>query len=50
MVGINIAVYCGASTGNNENFALAAKELASWITQNGHTLVYGGGRAGLMGL
>ena len=50
VVGMKIAVYCGASLGNNENFALAAKELATWITQNGHTLVYGGGKAGLMGV
>ena len=50
MVGINIAVYCGASVGNNENFSLAAKELAAWITQQGHTLVYGGGKVGLMGV
>ena len=50
MIDINIAVYCGASPGNNENFAFAAMQLASWITQNGHTLVYGGGRAGLMGI
>ncbi len=47
---MNIAVYCGSSVGNNENFALAAKELATWITQNGHTLVYGGGKVGLMGV
>lgn len=47
---MNIAVYCGASVGNNEKFALAARELATWITENGHTLVYGGGKVGLMGV
>lgn len=50
VVAMKIAVYCGASVGNNENFTLAAKKLATWITQNGHTLVYGGGKAGLMGV
>lgn len=47
---MNISVYCGASLGNNELYVKAAKSLGKWIADNGHTLVYGGGKAGLMGV
>lgn len=47
---MHITVYCGASLGNNLQHQLAAEQLGKWIAENGHTLVYGGGRAGLMGL
>lgn len=47
---MNIAVYCGASLGTNELYVEAARSLGKWIAQNGHTLVYGGGKAGLMGV
>jgi len=47
---LNIAVYCGASLGNNDLFVEAAKSLGKWIAENGYTLVYGGGKAGLMGV
>lgn len=47
---MNISVYCGASLGNNEVYIEAAKALGKWIADNGHTLVYGGGKAGLMGV
>ena len=47
---MNISVYCGASLGNNELYVEAAKSLGKWIAENGHTLVYGGGKAGLMGV
>lgn len=47
---MNIVVYCGASVGNHEIFVEAAKSLARWIAKNGHTLIYGGGKAGLMGV
>jgi len=50
MRALNIAVYCGASLGNKPLFVEAAKELGRWIAENGHTLVYGGGKAGLMGV
>lgn len=46
---MNIAVYCGSSSGNNPRFIEAAKELGTWIGKNGHTLVYGGASKGLMG-
>ncbi|QCR34301.1 TIGR00730 family Rossman fold protein [Lysinibacillus sp. SGAir0095] len=47
---MNISVYCGASLGNNYLYEDAAKSLGKWIAENGHTLVYGGGKAGLMGV
>lgn len=47
---MNITVYCGASLGNNPQHQLATEQLGKWIVERGHTLIYGGGRAGLMGL
>ncbi len=46
---MNIAVYCGSSAGNDENYVESAKKLARWIGQSGNTLVYGGASKGLMG-
>ncbi|VEU80818.1 LOG family protein [Haploplasma axanthum] len=47
---MKIAVYCGANSGDNEIYAKKAFELGKWIGENNHTLVYGGGKRGLMGL
>jgi len=47
---MKIAVYCGASVGNEPSFATAAQELGQWIASRQNTLVYGGGKAGLMGV
>ncbi len=46
---MNIAVYLGASKGNNPAFEKAIRQLGNWIAENGHTLVYGGSKTGLMG-
>lgn len=46
---MNITVYCGASLGNDPKYQAVAVKIGQWIAQNKHTLVYGGGRAGLMG-
>lgn len=46
---MNIAVYCGSSSGNKEAYTIGAVALGVWIAENGHTLVYGGARGGLMG-
>ena len=46
---MNITVYLGASSGNDDKFQIAIRELGNWIGENGHTLVYGGSKAGLMG-
>lgn len=47
---MRIAVYCGASLGHCEVYQQATIELAKWLVAQQHQLVYGGGRAGLMGL
>lgn len=46
---MKITVYLGASLGNDPQLAIKARELGSWIGNSGHTLVYGGSKAGLMG-
>ncbi|MBQ0017676.1 MAG: TIGR00730 family Rossman fold protein [Clostridiales bacterium] len=47
---MNITVYCGANVGNNPVFSEAAAELGKWMGNNGHTLVYGAGKFGMMGI
>jgi uncharacterized protein (TIGR00730 family) len=47
---MNITVYCGANYGKDPEFALRAKELGSWMAQNGHRLIYGAGDVGTMGV
>ena len=47
---MNITVYLGANEGSDPALAEAVRELGSWIGANGHHLVYGGSRSGLMGL
>lgn len=46
----SVCVYCGSRPGVNPAFADAAKFVGTWIGEHGGQLVYGGGRAGLMGL
>jgi uncharacterized protein (TIGR00730 family) len=45
-----IAVYCGANTGNDPKYITAARDLGKWLVANDHSLVYGGGGVGLMGI
>lgn len=47
---MNITVYCGASQGNATSYAQAAIRLGKWLAENNHTLIFGGGKAGLMGI
>ena len=47
---MNITVYCGSSLGNDPDFKQAAKDLGTWIATNNHTLVYGAGKVGMMGV
>jgi uncharacterized protein (TIGR00730 family) len=44
-----ISVYCGSSPGLKPEYAEAAGRLGSALAARGITLVYGGGRVGLMG-
>lgn len=46
---MNITVYLGALEGSDPRLAKAVEELGAWIGENGHTLIYGGSKAGLMG-
>ena len=46
---MNITVYCGALDGANPEYVKRARELGAWMAENGHTLVYGAGNAGMMG-
>jgi hypothetical protein len=45
-----ICVFCGSSRGAREGYADAARGVAAALVRNGLTLVYGGGRVGLMGI
>lgn len=47
---MNITVYLGANEGNDPAFRRAVQELGRWIGASGNALVYGGSKAGLMGL
>lgn len=46
---MRVAVYCGSSVGKNKIYAEKAIELGTVLAQNGHDLVYGGSKIGLMG-
>ena len=45
-----ICVFCGSRSGTNSCYAEAARELGETIATRGHTLIYGGGNIGLMGI
>jgi uncharacterized protein (TIGR00730 family) len=45
----SICVYCGSSTGNDPAFLEEAVSAGTLIARQGLTLVYGGGKVGLMG-
>ncbi len=47
--GLSICVYCGSRAGDDDAFAHAARAVGRAIGERGWQLVYGGGRAGLMG-
>jgi uncharacterized protein (TIGR00730 family) len=44
-----IAVYCGSSFGTHPAYATIATQVGQGLARKGIALVYGGGRAGLMG-
>lgn len=46
----SLCIYCGASPGHDPVHAAAATELGALLAREKVTLVYGGGRVGLMGL
>ncbi|KRI00452.1 TIGR00730 family Rossman fold protein [Curvibacter sp. PAE-UM] len=46
----SLCVYCGSRPGLDPQFADMARTVGQWIGRHGGQLVYGGGKAGLMGL
>jgi uncharacterized protein (TIGR00730 family) len=46
----SVCVFCGSAFGARPSYSAAARELGTALAQAGLTLVYGGGRLGLMGL
>jgi uncharacterized protein (TIGR00730 family) len=44
-----LCVFCGASHGGRAEYTTAAFDLGRGLAERGITLIYGGGRAGLMG-
>ena len=47
---LSICVYCGSRSGELAAYADAARRVGTHIGEQGWQLVYGGGRAGLMGI
>jgi len=47
--GLRVCVFCGAAHGGRPDYPAAAFELGAALAKRGMTLIYGGGRAGLMG-
>jgi uncharacterized protein (TIGR00730 family) len=47
---LSVCVYCGSRPGAQPGYAEAARSIGTEIGQRGWQLVYGGGRAGLMGI
>ena len=45
---MKFVVYCSSQEGLDEKYQQLARDLGTWIGQNGHTLLYGGSNAGLM--
>jgi uncharacterized protein (TIGR00730 family) len=46
----SVAVYCGSSSGNKEEYTQQAQAMGRELARRGLTLVYGGGCVGLMGV
>lgn len=46
----SLCVYCGSRPGLDPQFADIARTVGQWIGRHGGQLVYGGGKAGLMGI
>ena len=46
----SVCVYCGSSSRVSDTYKDAAHQLGTLLGENGHQLVYGGGRVGLMGI
>jgi len=47
---LSVAVYCGSRFGDLPAYADAARELGHLVARGGGSVIYGGGRVGLMGV
>lgn len=47
---MNICVFCGSATGNLPLYAEITKQFGALMARNSHSLIYGGGKVGLMGV
>ena len=47
---MNVTVFLASRPGNDPRCRTALEELAAWLGAEGHTLVYGGSKVGLMGV
>jgi uncharacterized protein (TIGR00730 family) len=47
---MNICVFCGSASGHAKVYAEAARTTGTLLARAGHTLIYGGGNVGLMGI
>ncbi|TBW54376.1 TIGR00730 family Rossman fold protein [Marinobacter halodurans] len=47
---MRVAVFCGSSHGNDPVYGRSARAMGRALAEGGHTLVYGGGKVGLMGV
>lgn len=47
---MHICIFCGSASGHHAAYAQAARDTGKLLALQGHTLVYGGGKIGLMGL
>jgi len=45
-----ITIFCGSKTGNNPLYKNEVIKIASILTSNGFSIIYGGGKIGLMGI
>jgi len=47
---MNVCIFCGSASGIRKDYADAAIEIGGLICDSGSSLVYGGGKIGLMGI
>jgi len=47
---MSVCVFCGSAPGARASYSVAAKQLGTELALHGMTMVYGGGRLGLMGI
>ena len=46
----SIAIFCGSALGSDPLYAQIAEKVGQTLAERHQTLVYGGGRSGLMGI